>query len=291
VKLDNGKNATIPLKTYKHVDYGWASTTHKAQGMTVDRAYVYGHTKEHMASQQVAYVQISRARENTQLYIVNGEKSIERPQPPLETGKEMPAQPLKATSAERKEALDDMKRSWSRDAAKGTSLDYVRDNEQEKQSLDEKRVAPQELLQDREIEQQQKKDESRSAGAEAEKSKEPAVKPDKVRFAGRLARDPEFRAFPEGKAVAELSVVFQRKVKDEQGQWQEKSSVIPVTVRQEQALWARDHLKKGQAILVEGHMRTQERQTAQGPEKQMTVEATKIQDLSQKKDRDMDLER
>jgi single-strand DNA-binding protein len=106
-----------------------------------------------------------------------------------------------------------------------------------------------------------------------------------------LARDPKFHTLPEGRAVAEFAVAYPRKVKDEQGQWQEKTSFIPVTVRQEQALWARDHLKKGQAVLVEGYMRTQERQTPQGSENRTTVEATKIQDLSQKKDRGMDLER
>ena len=49
--------------------------------------------------------------------------------------------------------------------------------------------------------------------------------------------------------------------------------------------------KKGQAILVEGYMRTQVLQTPKGPEERVTLEATRIQDLSQKKDRDMDLER
>ena len=89
-----------------------------------------------MASQQATYVQISRAREDTQLYVVSGEKSIERSRPPLsEEAAPQPQEqtrlqpPLAATSEERKEAMEEMKKSWSRDAAKGTSLDYGQEKE------------------------------------------------------------------------------------------------------------------------------------------------------------------
>jgi hypothetical protein len=156
VKLDNGQDKTISLNKYKNIDHGWASTTHKAQGATVDRAYVYGHSQESMASQQATYVQISRAREETKLYVVSGEKSMERqpklskeaaPSPNLSEEKALsqPPRPFEMASEERKEAMAEMKKTWGRDAAKGTSLDYE----------PEKMVFKKEKVQTQQIEQRQ----------------------------------------------------------------------------------------------------------------------------------------
>ena len=72
------KQKEINVQKYNHLEYGWATTTHKAQGTTVERAFVYGFANESMASQQATYVQISRAREETKLYIVAGERGVER---------------------------------------------------------------------------------------------------------------------------------------------------------------------------------------------------------------------
>ena len=62
VRLDSGETKRIHTDNYNHIDYGWATTTHKAQGATVERAFVYGFSSESMASQQATYVQISRAK-------------------------------------------------------------------------------------------------------------------------------------------------------------------------------------------------------------------------------------
>lgn len=53
----------VPLK---HLDLGYAITTHRAQGATVDRAFVMGGTS--LLSRALAYVQFSRAREATFAY-------------------------------------------------------------------------------------------------------------------------------------------------------------------------------------------------------------------------------
>ena len=114
VVLDNGQKKEINVQKYNHLEYGWASTTHKAQGATVERAIVYGFANESMASQQATYVQISRAREETKLHIVAGERGVERE-----------GLSHKIDAQQRNEALDQMKKSWSYNAAKDTTLEHI----------------------------------------------------------------------------------------------------------------------------------------------------------------------
>jgi Ti-type conjugative transfer relaxase TraA len=53
-----------------HVTHSYATTVHKAQGATVDRAFLLG--SEHLY-REAGYVGLSRAREGTDLYLVAGE--------------------------------------------------------------------------------------------------------------------------------------------------------------------------------------------------------------------------
>ena len=127
VKLDGGEKMRIHTDNYNHIDYGWASTTHKAQGATVERAMVYGFSNEPMASQQATYVQISRAKGETELHIVAGERGVER-----ENTKEL-------NTEQKKEALKEMKQSWSHNAAKDTTLEHWQQQETKKESRHDKR--------------------------------------------------------------------------------------------------------------------------------------------------------
>ena len=58
-----GETKSIDLKEYKNLEYGYAVTTHKAQGMTCDNAVVMA-SKD--SSRELAYVQSSRAKESTE---------------------------------------------------------------------------------------------------------------------------------------------------------------------------------------------------------------------------------
>jgi ATP-dependent exoDNAse (exonuclease V) alpha subunit len=55
------------LNEYEHVRLGYAVTTHRAQGITVDNAYVLAGGS--MQDRELSYVQMSRARDNTRIYI------------------------------------------------------------------------------------------------------------------------------------------------------------------------------------------------------------------------------
>src|SRR3546814_15644505 len=40
VRLDDGRRVTVDLKSYAHVDHGYAATVHKTQGVTVTHTHV-----------------------------------------------------------------------------------------------------------------------------------------------------------------------------------------------------------------------------------------------------------
>jgi len=72
VRLDNGKRVTLDLQNighsyYEDVQLGYAMTTHKSQGATVDEAYVLA--GGWMQDRELSYVQASRARGDTWFFI------------------------------------------------------------------------------------------------------------------------------------------------------------------------------------------------------------------------------
>ncbi len=77
VQVDGGERVIIPLRRYRHeqgertgdvaLGLGYAVTTHKGQGTTVDRAYVLAGGS--MQDREISYVQASRARTETRIYI------------------------------------------------------------------------------------------------------------------------------------------------------------------------------------------------------------------------------
>ncbi len=67
VKLDSGERVSIPTAVYQHIDLGYAITTHKGQGKTVDNTFVLAGGS--MQDRELAYVQMSRSRHDTKIYI------------------------------------------------------------------------------------------------------------------------------------------------------------------------------------------------------------------------------
>jgi conjugative relaxase-like TrwC/TraI family protein len=67
VELDSGKSVQIDTQSYAHLSLGYALTTHKAQGMTVEKAFIL--VSDQMVDREMTYVQASRARGETRWYI------------------------------------------------------------------------------------------------------------------------------------------------------------------------------------------------------------------------------
>src|SRR6266446_4741739 len=102
-----------------------------------------------------------------------------------------------------------------------------------------------------------------------------------VRLVGRLTRDPEVRYTPKGQAVARLDLAINRRYKDSLGEWREETTFAPVTVWREAAERARERLKKGSPIYVEGRLRSSSWETKDGQKRSgIEVEAYRLQFLA-----------
>src|SRR3954447_22939481 len=65
VRLDGGRTVVVEESAYNNVDHGYAVTIHKAQGTTVDRAFVLASPS---LDQHLAYVALSRHRDSAVLH-------------------------------------------------------------------------------------------------------------------------------------------------------------------------------------------------------------------------------
>jgi len=70
LRFDGGLEVTAAVQRLRHIDYGYASTSHSSQGTTVDRVIVHVDTNRspELVNQKQFYVSISRARHAVSLY-------------------------------------------------------------------------------------------------------------------------------------------------------------------------------------------------------------------------------
>jgi conjugative relaxase-like TrwC/TraI family protein len=70
VKLDSGREVSFEKDHFRHIDHGYAVTSHSSQGTTVDRVLINADTSESrvLLNDRMGYVAVSRAREDAIIY-------------------------------------------------------------------------------------------------------------------------------------------------------------------------------------------------------------------------------
>jgi ATP-dependent exoDNAse (exonuclease V) alpha subunit len=70
VKLDSGREFSFEQQRFRHIDHGYAVTSHSSQGTTVDRVLINADTRESemLLNDRMGYVAVSRAREDAIIY-------------------------------------------------------------------------------------------------------------------------------------------------------------------------------------------------------------------------------
>jgi conjugative relaxase-like TrwC/TraI family protein len=70
LKLDGGREVSFQTEKFRHLDHGYAVTSHSSQGTTVDRVLINADTSESrvLLNDRMGYVAVSRAREDAIIY-------------------------------------------------------------------------------------------------------------------------------------------------------------------------------------------------------------------------------
>jgi len=70
VRLDDGREISFDAEKYRHLDHGYAVTSHSSQGQTVDRVLINANSREseYLMNDRMGYVAISRARHDAIVY-------------------------------------------------------------------------------------------------------------------------------------------------------------------------------------------------------------------------------
>ena len=102
VRLDDGSERDVDMASYKNVEHGYAVTVHKAQGVTVDRAYLLATPS---MDRSLAYVGMTRHRHECEIY--HGQDDFKSP--------------------------GDMTKAMSRADNKTSTLDYLESRAKEQQ--------------------------------------------------------------------------------------------------------------------------------------------------------------
>jgi single-strand DNA-binding protein len=89
----------------------------------------------------------------------------------------------------------------------------------------------------------------------------------KVILMGNLTRDPEIRNTQSGMAVCSASIAVNEKFKDAQGEWQERSTFVDVTIWGKRGEAFAKYHKKGASAFIEGKLRLDQWEDKQSGQK------------------------
>lgn len=92
----------------------------------------------------------------------------------------------------------------------------------------------------------------------------------KVILVGNLGADPEVRTSPNGSTIANIRLATGEAWKDQQGQLQERTEWHRIVVFGRSAEVARDYLRKGSKIYLEGRLQTRKWQDKNGQDQYTT---------------------
>lgn len=102
----------------------------------------------------------------------------------------------------------------------------------------------------------------------------------KVILIGNLTADPELRYTPSGTARTRFSIAINRQYKNASGQLQEEVTFVPIVTWGSQAENCANYLSKGRAVAVDGRLRIDTFENADGERKKVVeVVASSVQFL------------
>ena len=143
VRMDDGRDIAFAIDLYPHIEHGYASTVHKAQGSTLDKVFV-AHSPG--MGRESAYVAMSRHRVGVELHVAKDAFSAE-------DWTKLHTKPENALSTQvQQQALDALTKAYeeklSRDMAKTNEKTMSTEHGIAKESVLEKAIKPQKIEQE-----------------------------------------------------------------------------------------------------------------------------------------------
>jgi hypothetical protein len=135
ITLDAGPSFATTLKDLRHIEYGYATTSHSSQGATIDRVLVNIDTEHSVAlvNQQQFYVSISRARQDARIFTNQQDElshAVSRSWP-------------KATALDAvAKSEDDLKYATQRNNGRNSGATYQHDGHQQLEAFGARQRAP-----------------------------------------------------------------------------------------------------------------------------------------------------
>jgi ATP-dependent exoDNAse (exonuclease V) alpha subunit len=76
IRMDSGREVQFNIREHAHLDHGYAVTSHSSQGQTAERVLIHVDTdkSELLVNNRFAYVSVSRAQHDAQIYTNDGSK-------------------------------------------------------------------------------------------------------------------------------------------------------------------------------------------------------------------------
>lgn len=94
----------------------------------------------------------------------------------------------------------------------------------------------------------------------------------KVILLGHVGKDPEIRTAGSGTVIANLSIALSDRMKNEQGEWVDKTEWVNLIAFKRTAEIIRDYVRKGSKIYVEGKLQTSSWDDKQSGQKRYKTE-------------------
>ena len=112
-----------------------------------------------------------------------------------------------------------------------------------------------------------------------------------VSIAGRLCQDPESRMTENGKLRVTFNLAANLSYKNRNGNWQQDTSFVPVSVWDKLAEVVAEHLHKGSGIFLTGRLKSRTYETSNGSNRTiLEVIARNIQFLDKKEAKETETE-
>ena len=103
-----------------------------------------------------------------------------------------------------------------------------------------------------------------------------------VACSGRLTRDPDSRITETGKLLVTFVLAANRSYRDHNGDWQQDTTFVPVSVWDKTAEYVAEHLHKASSVFLTGRLKSRTIKSSAGKRTVLEVVARNIQFLDKK---------